>query len=166
MPDPSCVCNLHHSLRQWQILNPLSEAKDQTHILMDTSRVPFCWATMGTPGFFCLFVLMGNFFILKFGSNKTNKRSVPNIARVQIHPWLMSLPPLFKESNSGIWCWYRWTEWVKGHRGEWTIGLSAFDFFSLQSVFFVVNRNTYIECKLDHIVHKHQYLTPHSLPLG
>ena len=28
-----------HSSRQCQILNPLSEARDQTHIVMDTSRV-------------------------------------------------------------------------------------------------------------------------------
>ena len=26
--NPSCVCNLHHSSRQHQILNPLSEARD------------------------------------------------------------------------------------------------------------------------------------------
>ena len=34
-PDPSRVCNLHHSSQQRQILNPLSEARDQTHILTD-----------------------------------------------------------------------------------------------------------------------------------
>ena len=39
MTDPSCVCNLHCSLWQHQILNPLSEARDQARILMDTSRV-------------------------------------------------------------------------------------------------------------------------------
>ena len=33
-PDPSRVCDLHHSSRQHQILNPLSEARDQTHNLM------------------------------------------------------------------------------------------------------------------------------------
>ena len=27
-PDLSCVCDLHHSSRQHQILNPLSEARD------------------------------------------------------------------------------------------------------------------------------------------
>ena len=32
--------------------NLLSEARDQTCILMDTSWVPYCWATMGTPGIF------------------------------------------------------------------------------------------------------------------
>ena len=37
MPDLSHVCNLCHSSQQCQILNPLGEARDQTHILMDTS---------------------------------------------------------------------------------------------------------------------------------
>ena len=36
-PDLSHVCNLRHS---W-ILHPLSGARDQTHILMDTSQVPY-----------------------------------------------------------------------------------------------------------------------------
>ena len=35
-PDPSCVCNLHCSLQQCQILNPLSKARGQTCILKDT----------------------------------------------------------------------------------------------------------------------------------
>ena len=47
----SHVCNLHHSSRQHLILNSLSEAKDQTHILMDTSQIPFHCATMETPQF-------------------------------------------------------------------------------------------------------------------
>ena len=34
--DPSCACNLHRNRR---ILNPLSEAKDQTCLLMDISQV-------------------------------------------------------------------------------------------------------------------------------
>ena len=37
--DLSCVCNLHHSSGQHQILNPLSKARDQTCVLMDTSWV-------------------------------------------------------------------------------------------------------------------------------
>ena len=39
MPDPSLDCNLHHNSRQRWLFNPLSEARDQNHILMDTSRV-------------------------------------------------------------------------------------------------------------------------------
>jgi len=39
--DLSCICNLHHSSWQHRILNPLSKARDQTHILMDSSQVRF-----------------------------------------------------------------------------------------------------------------------------
>ena len=35
MPDLSHVCYLHHSSRQCQIPDPLSEARDRTRILMD-----------------------------------------------------------------------------------------------------------------------------------
>ena len=49
MPDLSCICDLHYSSLQRQILNPLSEARDQTCILMDTSRVCYGWSTMGNP---------------------------------------------------------------------------------------------------------------------
>ena len=37
--DPSQVCDLHHSSQQRQIFNPLSKARDHTHVFMDTSRV-------------------------------------------------------------------------------------------------------------------------------
>ena len=37
--DPSRVYNPHHSSQQRQIPNPLSGAGDQTHTLMDTSRI-------------------------------------------------------------------------------------------------------------------------------
>ena len=45
---PSPICNLHHSSCQCQILNPQSKVRDQTHVLMDTSWVHYCCATMGT----------------------------------------------------------------------------------------------------------------------
>ena len=47
-PDPSC--DLYHSSWQCRILNLLSESRDWTHILMNTSKVHFHWATMGIPG--------------------------------------------------------------------------------------------------------------------
>ena len=34
--DLSLICDLHHSSQKRQILNPLIEARDGTHILMDT----------------------------------------------------------------------------------------------------------------------------------
>ena len=49
-PDPSHVCDLHHSSRQCRILNPLSKARDRTHNLMVPSRIRFCCARTGTPG--------------------------------------------------------------------------------------------------------------------
>ena len=41
-PEPSRICHLHH--RSWQcwILNPLSEARDGTCVLMDSSRICYC----------------------------------------------------------------------------------------------------------------------------
>ena len=66
MWDPSCVCNLHHSLWQCWILNPLSEARDRTCIFMDTSQIHYRWTTTGTPEGkflsdlpFCLWGLLG-----------------------------------------------------------------------------------------------------------
>ena len=50
MQDLSRVCDLHHSSWPCWILNPLSEVRDGTLILVDTSWVCFCRATMGTPG--------------------------------------------------------------------------------------------------------------------
>ena len=40
-PDLSRVCDLHYSSRQRWILNPLSEARDQTCVLRDASQIHF-----------------------------------------------------------------------------------------------------------------------------
>ena len=37
--DAGHICYLHHSSRQHWILNPLSKARNGTHVLMDTSWV-------------------------------------------------------------------------------------------------------------------------------
>ena len=47
--DPSPICDLHHSSRQHQILNPLSKAKDRSRILADTSGILFRCTRGGTP---------------------------------------------------------------------------------------------------------------------
>ena len=59
--DPSHICNLYHSSRQRQILNPLSEARDRTCIVMDTSQIRFWWAMTGTPKslHFIFFTIIG-----------------------------------------------------------------------------------------------------------
>ena len=48
VPDPSHIFDLHGSSQQHEILNPQSEARDQTHILVDISGVHYWWDTMGT----------------------------------------------------------------------------------------------------------------------
>ena len=53
--DPSSVCYLHHSSHQCGILNPLSEAGDQTRNLMVTSWICLHCTTRETPqlNYFC-----------------------------------------------------------------------------------------------------------------
>ena len=45
----SHVCDLDHGSQQCQILDPLHEAWDGTHIFMDTSQIHFHCSTMGMP---------------------------------------------------------------------------------------------------------------------
>ena len=40
--DLSCACDLYHGSWQCQILNPLSETRNQTCILMGTNQIRFC----------------------------------------------------------------------------------------------------------------------------
>ena len=51
MRDLSYVCNLHRGSQQCRVFNPLSKARDRTHILMGTCQVHYRWATMETPFF-------------------------------------------------------------------------------------------------------------------
>ena len=48
----NCVCDLHHSSRQHRILNPWSEARDRTLVLMDTSWIRLHCTTVVTPLFY------------------------------------------------------------------------------------------------------------------
>ena len=43
------MTDLRHSLWQLPIPDPLIEPRGWIHVLMDTSGVHYCWATMGTP---------------------------------------------------------------------------------------------------------------------
>ena len=49
MPYPSYICDLYHSSRQHEILYPLSGARDQIRVFMDTSWVCYFSVTVGTP---------------------------------------------------------------------------------------------------------------------
>ena len=62
MHDLSYVCNLYHSSWQCLIPNPLSKARDQTHILKDSSQIHFCCAMKGTPTIQILSSFLSFFF--------------------------------------------------------------------------------------------------------
>ena len=47
--DLSCICNLHHSSQQHQILNPRSKVRNRTHNLMVPSQICFHCTTTATP---------------------------------------------------------------------------------------------------------------------
>ena len=64
MPDPSHICDLHHSLQQCWILNPLNKAGDGTCILMDTSQVLLPLSHNGNSE--------NNFFIKQFFISRPN----------------------------------------------------------------------------------------------
>ena len=63
--DPSRVCDLYHSSQQCQIPNPLSEAKDGSHILVDSSWIHFHCITMGTLD--CSLILVLSQILVKAG---------------------------------------------------------------------------------------------------
>ena len=59
--DPSQVCDLHHPSQQCWMPNPLSKARDQTHISMDTSRACQPLSHEGNSSKSSIFKLESNF---------------------------------------------------------------------------------------------------------
>ena len=87
MPELSHGCDLHHSLWQRRILNPLSAARDRTHNLMVPSWIRFCCTTKGTPALCFTFLLSHGPLIslsVETDSEKFNQRDFwsPNCGSV------------------------------------------------------------------------------------
>ena len=78
MQDLSCVCNLNQSSPQCQISNPLSEARDLTHILMDTNQILFQCAKTGTPTSPCfnIYINIWDYITYSTGQKLGSKISV------------------------------------------------------------------------------------------
>ena len=85
MPDLSHVCNLHHSSWQHLILNPLSETRDRTHILMDTSQVCNPLSHKGNP-LELLFNILRNYQVV-FHNRCTLLYSHRQCVKVLISPY-------------------------------------------------------------------------------
>ena len=82
MPDPSCICDLYHSSRHCQILNPLSEAKDGALVLMDPSQVRTTEPQWELPLFlFTMFVSTYSVFNIYCVSLSTLRSGYPNETR-------------------------------------------------------------------------------------
>ena len=79
MRNPSSVCNPYHSSRQHQVLNPLSEARNPTHVLRDTS-----WS-------FNLLSHNGNLMMLRFLAS----RNILGMGMIQ--------GGYFLKERSGVW---------------------------------------------------------------
>ena len=86
MPDPILVCDLCGSFQQHWMLNPLSEARDQTNILVETSRVLNLLSQNGTPSFCLLlnFTVSGDTLYLKKKKKKEKKKKEKKSQRKDI----------------------------------------------------------------------------------
>ena len=117
MPDLSCICDWCCSLWQFWVFNLLNEARDQTHILMDTNWVRNLLSHNRTPRnlfffFFCFFLCrspphnpspprgqIGMVDASRYHSHR-NARSKPCL---QPTPQLMAVPdPLIHWTRPGI----------------------------------------------------------------
>ena len=72
--DPSHVCDLHHSSWQRQILNPLSQTRDQTRNRMVLSGICFHCAMTGTPSYALFKRIVSNPFSLWMRENRREKQ--------------------------------------------------------------------------------------------
>ena len=91
-PNCICICDLHHSSQQHRILNPLREARDQTHNLMGPSRICFRCAMMGTPWFT---ISIRYKMITPSPVTFCHQQSYPNIISIIIFPVLGITSPWF-----------------------------------------------------------------------
>ena len=66
MQDPSCIFDLHHSSQQHHILNPLSRAKDWTHVFMDSLPLSHYGNSFCVCVYVVYFIFLQAYFIFIF----------------------------------------------------------------------------------------------------
>ena len=99
--DLSCIYDLHHSSQQCWIPEPLSEARDQTCILRDTSWIHFPCATTAIPVLFYFFDVKVNGIVSLISLSDLSLLSYRNA----VDPYALifypaTLPILLTSSNS------------------------------------------------------------------
>ena len=107
--DPRLICDLHHSSQQCWILNPLSEARDQTSILMDTGWVHNPLSHKGNSASCNLKVPWRLECPSPLQRQATEFREVPRLARVhsQSGEQLGLAPRTQVSSSPSPWCPWR-----------------------------------------------------------
>ena len=114
MLDLSHICNLcHHSGQCW-ILNPLSESRDWTCILMLARQIHFHWAVMGTPD-----LILKNCIVSYLRTECLSCKSVPFYFPVMIH----KCPPMGPPTCGQDWSWHQ-----NGSLSETRVTLGCADF--------------------------------------
>ena len=91
--DPNHVCNLHHSSRQCQFLNPLSEPRDRTWILREANQIHFHWAMTGTPQCTPFHMPVGHLYVF--------------LGKMSLHVFYPFLIELF-----AFWYWVVWAVYI------------------------------------------------------
>ena len=140
-PDLSRICSPPHNLRQPRLLNPLSEARDWTHIPMDTSQVLNPLNHNGNPliAHFCsalnnLPLSRGNrLFTLSPGEGYLGFHvlATMNKAAINIHMWTYTEHTCFLVNIHSQLLWVNIKE-----QGYWIYGKSMFCFVrNCQTVF-------------------------------
>ena len=78
-PDPSHICDPCHSLRQCQILNPMSEARDRIHILLETILNSFSFFFRAAPTAYGDSQARGLIEAIATGLHHSTTRSEPHL---------------------------------------------------------------------------------------
>ena len=104
MQDQSCICDLYHSSWQRRILNPLSEVRDQTCILMDTSWVHYPWITNSMVVLFLIGKLI--LFFPQWLHQFTFPPTVHEVSLCSTSSPTLVISYLFDDSHSNSVRWY------------------------------------------------------------
>ena len=113
VPDPSCICDLHLSLWQRQIINALIRPRYWICIFMDTSWVHSLWATVGTPevASWCSSSFVGLYYFLSLGHSWMTQWLVPGRTATSHlmpsrNPWNQLAQELCLVEASHPWWWH------------------------------------------------------------
>ena len=127
MRDLSRVCDLHCSSWQYRILRPLSESRDLTCILMDTSQVLNLLSLSGNSCSSSTFNFKKSFYLSRLNffincknknknKNKNKKQKKPQKTKNQTCRYFLTLDEMISSDPGGHSFWFlvEAAEWCQG----------------------------------------------------